>query len=132
MFCKGALLKDPKGVLVRPGENTQAGRQVRFTHAREIAALAPAVRALVRNAIEVEDAGLEVTYKKISEFKLPDEFRDRLDRDPALKAAFEALTPGRRRAYIMHFSGAKQSATRASRVEKCAPQILRGVGFNER
>lgn len=129
LFFKGALLKDPGGILVKPGEHTQAGRQIRFTGAREIAKMKPVLKAYVLDAIEVEKAGLKV--KKASEFALPDELQRRLDETPALKKAFNALTPGRQRAYVLYFSAAKQAKTRASRVEKCVPDILSGKGLND-
>jgi uncharacterized protein YdeI (YjbR/CyaY-like superfamily) len=129
LFCKGALLKDAKGILIQQTENMQAVRQIRFTNVREI--VAPVLKAYVRAAIEVEKAGLEVTYKKTSDFKIPEELQNKLNEIPALKTAFEALTPGRQRGYILYFSGAKQSKTRESRVEKCMPQILKGKGLND-
>jgi uncharacterized protein YdeI (YjbR/CyaY-like superfamily) len=129
LFCKGALLKDAKGILIQQTENMQAVRQIRFTNVREI--VAPVLKAYVRAAIEVEKAGLEVTYKKTSDFKIPEELQNKLNEVPALKTAFEALTPGRQRGYILYFSGAKQSKTRESRVEKCMPQILKGKGLND-
>jgi len=132
LFCKGALLKDPHHLLVKAGENTQAARQIRLTSAAEITAKKTILKAYIQNAIEVEKAGLEVTYKKIEEFKIPDEFQKQLDRNPALKKAFTALTPGRQRHYLIHFSGAKQSATRESRIQKCLPQILKGKGLLDR
>ena len=131
LFAKGALLKDPKGILIQPTENTQAARQIRFTSVREINKMAPALKAYLRNAIEVEKAGLEVTYKKISEFTIPEELQKKLDEIPALKTAFKALTPGRQRGYLLYFSAAKQSKTRESRVAKCLPQILKGKGLND-
>jgi uncharacterized protein YdeI (YjbR/CyaY-like superfamily) len=130
LFCKGALLKDPKHVLEKPGENTQAARRIPFTSAREIVAMKPTLQAYIREAVAAEKAGLEVKYKKNPE-PVPKELQSRLDELPALKAAFAALTPGRQRAYILYFSGAKQSETRAARVEKCRPQILRGRGLND-
>jgi uncharacterized protein YdeI (YjbR/CyaY-like superfamily) len=129
LFFKGALLKDPQGLLVKPGENTQASRQIRFTKAAEIAKQKTVLKAYVRQAIEVEKAGLKVPHQKTADLTVPDEFRRQLDKSRALKTAFEALTPGRQRAYILYFAGAKQSQTRASRVEKCLPQILRGKGL---
>jgi uncharacterized protein YdeI (YjbR/CyaY-like superfamily) len=131
LFCKGALLKDPKKILIQPTENSQAARQVRFTSAGEIAKLAPTLEAYVREAIEAEKSGLRITYKKISEFKVPEEFQQKLEASPVLKTAFAALTPGRQRAYLLYFSGAKQSQTRESRVEKCAPRILKGKGLDD-
>jgi uncharacterized protein YdeI (YjbR/CyaY-like superfamily) len=132
MFCQGALLKDSKGMLVKPGENTQAARQLRFTHAREIVDMEPMLKAYINEAIEAEKAGLKVEFKAITELKFPEEFQRKLDEDPALKAAFDALTPGRRRAYNLYFSAPKQSKTRASRIEKCMPHILEGRGLNDR
>jgi len=131
LFFKGALLKDPKGVLVQQTENVQAARQIRFTNTREIVEMAPILKAYIREAIRVEKAGLKVDYKKTSEFKLPEEFKNKLAEMPALKTAFAALTPGRQRGYILYFSAAKQSKTRGSRIEKCIPQILNGKGLNE-
>jgi uncharacterized protein YdeI (YjbR/CyaY-like superfamily) len=130
MFFKGALLKDPNGVLISPG-NTQAGRQIRFTNVREIVEMEPILKAYIDEAIEVEKAGLKVNFKKTAEFTIPEEFQNKLDEIPALKTAFEALTPGRQRAYIHYFSGAKQSKTRESRVEKYMQQILDGKGLND-
>jgi uncharacterized protein YdeI (YjbR/CyaY-like superfamily) len=131
LFFKGALLKDPKGILIQQTENVQAARQIRFTHVREIVELEPILKAYVQEAIEVEKAGLEVSYKKTSEFKTPEEFKNRLDKIPALKTAFNALTPGRQRGYLLYFSAAKQSKTREARVEKCMPQILKGKGLDD-
>jgi uncharacterized protein YdeI (YjbR/CyaY-like superfamily) len=131
LFCKGALLNDPKGILEKPGENTQAARRIRFTKVREIVEMEPSLKAYIYEAIEAEKAGLEVNYKKISEFIIPEEFKNKLDEIPALKTAFEALTPGRQRGYILYFSAPKQSKTRESRVEKCMQQILNGKGLND-
>jgi len=131
MFFKGALLKDTDGILVKPGKHTQAGRQIRFTSVREIAELNAILKAYIREAIEVEKAGLKVRLRKTSEFTIPEEFQAKLDEDSALKIAFEALTAGRQRAYIYYFSAAKQSKTRQSRVEKCIPSILNGKGLND-
>ena len=131
LFFKGALLKDAKGILIQQTANVQAARQIRFTNAREITKMEPILKAYIKEAIEVEKAGLKVNYKKTTEFKIPDEFQNKLDEIPALKSAFEALTPGRQRAYILYFSGAKQSETRKSRVEKCMQQILNGKGLDD-
>jgi len=117
MFCKGALLNDPNGILKKPGENTQAARQIRFTNVREIVEMEPILKAYIYEAIEVEKAGLKVNFKKNPE-PIPEEFQNKLDEIPALKTAFDALTPGRQRAYHLYFSAAKQSKTRESRVEK--------------
>ena len=131
LFFKGALLKDPKGILVQQTENVQAARQIRFTHLREIIRMAPVLKAYIREAIGVEQAGLMVTYKKTSEFKMPEEFENKLNKMPALKTAFEALTPGRQRGYILYFAAAKQSQTREARIEKCMDQIFDGKGLND-
>jgi uncharacterized protein YdeI (YjbR/CyaY-like superfamily) len=128
LFCKGALLKDPNCVLKKFG--WQAARRIPFTNAREIAEMEPILRTYIYEAIEAEKAGLEVNFERNPE-PIPDEFQKKLDQIPALKAAFDALTPGRQRGYILYFSGAKQSKTRESRVEKCMPQILNGKGLND-
>ena len=128
LFFKGALLKDPKRILATPGQH-QAGRQIRFTSVREIVKLEPAVKAYIREAIEAEKAGLKVKLKTTADFKIPNEFQAKLDKIPALKKAFAALTPGRQRNYIYHFSQPKQSKTREVRVEKCMPLILSGKGL---
>jgi uncharacterized protein YdeI (YjbR/CyaY-like superfamily) len=131
MFFKGALLKDPHGVLERPGEHSQAARQLRFAAVREVVEMEAVARAYVAEAIEIERAGLKVKLRKGPE-PIPAELQSRLDGSPALKVAFDALTPGRQRAYILYFSQAKRSATRASRVEKCVPRILDGKGLGDR
>jgi uncharacterized protein YdeI (YjbR/CyaY-like superfamily) len=131
LFFKGALLKDTHSILIQQTKNVQAARQIRFTHVREIGKAKTILKAYIYEAIEVEKAGLKVNLKKTSEFIIPDEFRNKLDEIHALKTAFNALTPGRQRAYIFHFSQPKQSKTRASRVEKCIPQILHGKGLND-
>jgi uncharacterized protein YdeI (YjbR/CyaY-like superfamily) len=131
LFFKGALLKDPKGILIQQTKNVQAARQIRFTNLREIIEMERILKAYIKEAIEVEKADLEVSYKKTSEFAIPQEFQNRLDESAALKTAFDALTPGRQRGYILYFSAAKQSKTRKSRVEKCAQQILNGEGLND-
>ncbi len=132
LFMKGTLLKDELGILVAQTENTQATRQIRFTSADEIAEMSHIIKAYVQNAIAVEEDGLEVEYKETKAFDMPEEFQSKLDEDPELKAAFEALTPGRQRGYLLHFSGAKQSKTRTSRVEKAIPAIMAGKGLNDR
>ena len=131
LFFKGALLKDPDGILIQQTKNVQAARQLRFTNVRDIVKLKANIKAYIYEAIEVEKAGLKVTLKKTSEFTMPDEFRKKLKEMPGLKAAFEALTPGRQRAYKLHFSTPKQSKTRKARVEKYTPQILNGKGLND-
>jgi uncharacterized protein YdeI (YjbR/CyaY-like superfamily) len=130
MFCKGSLLKDAKGVLNRIGEHTQGARQIRFTNAREIAAMKPVVKAYINEAIQAEKAGLKVEYGRNPE-PVPEELQYKIDHYPALKAAFGALTPGRQRAYILFFSAAKQSKTREARVDKCMGRILSGRGLND-
>ncbi|KAF6563768.1 YdeI/OmpD-associated family protein [Paenibacillus sp. EKM202P] len=132
MFFKGALLKDPNGILIKPGEDTQAGRQIRFTNVEEIIEMEAILKVYINEAIEVEKAGLKVDFKKNTELIFPEEFQAKLDEDPALKTAFAALTPGRQRAYVMHFSAPKQSKTRESRIEKCMQDILNGKGLNDR
>lgn len=129
LFMKGALLKDPTGILIQQTENVQAARQIRFTNVREIIEMEPILKAYIKEA--KEKAGVEVDYKKTSEFAVPKEFRNRLDESPALKTAFDGLTPGRQRGYILYFSAAKQSKTREARVEKCVQQILNGKGLND-
>ena len=131
LFFKGALLNDPTGILVQQTKNVQAARQVRFTNAREIAGMEKTLKAYIYEAIEVEKAGLKVKFKKSSEFKIPEEFQHKLDKKPALKKAFKALTPGRQRGYLLYFSAPKQSKTRESRIEKYMQHILRGKGLND-
>jgi len=130
-FVKGALLKDAKQILAKPGENTQVARVIRFTNVQQIVKLEPILKAYIDEAIEVEKSGLKVKLKKITDFKLPEELQKKLDELPKLKTAFRALTPGRQRAYILYFSGAKQSKTREARVEKCMPRILGGKGLDD-
>lgn len=132
LFTKGALLNDPEALLVQPGENSQSARQLRFTSVAEIARHEQALRRIVKHALEVEKAGLKVAFKKSTDLVYPKEFQDRLDRNSALREAFLKLTPGRQRQYHLHFTGAKQSATRESRVEKAIPLILDGMGLNDR
>jgi uncharacterized protein YdeI (YjbR/CyaY-like superfamily) len=131
LFIKGALLHDVHGLLIQQTENVQAGRQIRFTNVREIVEMEPILKAYIYEAIEVEKADLKVNFKKTIEFIIPEEFRNKLDEIPALKTAFDALTPGRQRAYNLYFSEPKQSKTRESRVEKCMQQILNGKGLND-
>jgi uncharacterized protein YdeI (YjbR/CyaY-like superfamily) len=131
LLFKGALLKDSKSILIQQTKNVQAARQIRFTNVREIVEMEPTLKAYIHEAIEVEKAGLKVNFKKNSDFKIPEEFQNKLDEIPALKAAFDALTPGRQRAYLFHFSQPKQSKTRESRVEKCMPRILNGKGLDD-
>jgi uncharacterized protein YdeI (YjbR/CyaY-like superfamily) len=130
LFFKGALLSDPRGILVTPG-NVQAGRQIRVTTVGEIAAMENILKTYIHEAIEVEKLGLKVTLKKHSEYTIPEELQTRLHKDAALKTAFNALTPGRQRGYILHFSAPKQAKTRESRIERCIQQILDGKGLND-
>ena len=129
LFFKGALLKDAKGILIQQTENVQGARQLRFTNVRDIVKLKSTIKAYLQEAIAVEKAGLKVSMKPTAEFTVPEEFQTKLDESPALKTAFEALTPGRQRAYLLHFAAAKQAKTREARIEKCAPQILNGKGL---
>lgn len=131
-FFKGVLLKDPDGVLIQSTPNMQAERQLRFTTVQQVTELEQVIKAYVQEAIEVEQAGLEVAYRKTSEFDVPDELQAMFDEDPAFREAFQALTPGRQRGYLLHFSGAKQAKTRTSRIEKCMPQIFEGIGLHDR
>jgi len=131
LFIKGALLHNANGILIQQTKNVQAGRQIRFTNVREIIKMETILKAYINEAIEVENAGLKVNFKKTTEFIIPEEFQNKLDEIPALKTAFDALTPGRQRAYILYFSEPKQSKTRESRVEKCTQQILNGKGLND-
>lgn len=128
-FFKGVLLKDVHGVLTRPGQHSQSTRWFKFASVREIAEMKSVLKAYIREAIEVERAGLKVKLKKTSDLKIPEEFEIMLDEFPELKSAFDALTPGRQRAYIYHFSAPKQSKTREARVQKYMPQILKGRGL---
>ncbi|WP_103104528.1 YdeI/OmpD-associated family protein [Brevibacillus reuszeri] len=131
LFHKGALLKDAHGILIQQTENVQAGRQIRFTNVQEIVEMEAILKAYIHEAIEVEKAGTEVDFKKTTEYTIPEELQNKFDEIPALKTAFEALTPGRQRAYLLHFSAPKQSKTRESRIEKSMQQILNGKGLNE-
>ena len=131
LFHKGALLKDAKGILIQQTENVQAARQIRFTNAQDIIKMKSILKTYIHEAIEVEKAGLKVNFKKITDFKTPDEFQNKLDKIPALRKAFHGLTPGRQRAYIFYFSQAKQSNTREARIEKYMQQILNGKGLDD-
>ena len=132
LFFKGALMQDPMGILIQQTENTQATRQIRFTGVDEIVEMDPILKAYIDDAIAVEKAGLKVELKETKEYEVPEEFQTKLDQSSALKAAFEGLTPGRQRAYLLYFSGAKQSKTREARVEKYIQHILNGKGLNDR
>lgn len=130
-FFKGALLKDPHKILKKPGENSQAGRMIQFTSVQEVLDMEPIIRAYIKEAIEVEKAGLKVAFKKDPE-PVPEELQNKFDADPAFKAAFESLTPGRQRGYILYFAAAKQPKTREARIEKYVEKILSGKGFHDR
>lgn len=131
LFMQGALLKDAKGILVQQTKNVQAARQIRFTSVKEIVKMKTIIKAYIKEAIEVEKAGLKVELKKSSEFKMPEEFKNVLDDMPELKTAFYNLTPGRQRGYLLHFSSPKQAKTREARIEKCVQQILKGKGLDD-
>ena len=131
LFFKGALLHDTDGILIRQTENVQAARQIRLKNVQEIVKIESVLKTYIYEAIEVEKAGLKVKMKKTSDFKIPEEFQNKLNEIPALKTAFDALTPGRKRAYLFYFAQPKQSKTRASRVEKYMQQILNGKGLND-
>jgi len=131
LFIKGALMNDPKGILVQQTENVQAARQIRFTSDEQVDALQDVIKAYVQNAISVEAAGIEIDFKPTVEFSVPDEFQTPLNANTALKAAFESLTPGRQRGYLLYFSSPKQAKTREARVEKYIPQILSGKGLDD-
>ncbi|MEP7165877.1 MAG: DUF1801 domain-containing protein [Ferruginibacter sp.] len=131
LFFKGALLNDARGILVQQTENVQAARQVRFSNVKEIVKMKNILKTYIYEAIEIEKAGLKVNLKKTAAFKMPEEFQKHLNKIPALKNAFDALTPGRQRGYLLHFSQPKQSKTRESRIEKCMQQILKGKGLND-
>ena len=131
LFFKGALLKDPEDILIQQTKNVQAARQIRFTDVRQIVKMKPILKAYIYEAIEVETAGLKMKLKKTSDFKIPEEFQNKLNKNRALKKAFDALTPGRQRGYIFYFSQPKQSKTRESRIEKCMQQILNGKGLDD-
>lgn len=131
LFVKGALLKDPAGVLIIQTENVQSARQIRFTHADQIEEMEPVLKGYIKEAVENEKTGLKVEFKKTTEFKMVEEFQTKLEENPALRAAFEALTPGRQRAYLLHFSSPKQSSTRIARIGKSIQFILDGKGIND-
>ncbi len=131
LFHKGALLKDPKGILIQQTKNVQSARQIRFTNVHEVTKLKATVKAYVKEAIAIERAGLEVPKKKTKDFEVPEEFESKLAASAKLKKAFAALTPGRQRAYILHFSQPKLAKTRIARVEKHVPRILKGLGLDD-
>lgn len=131
LFMKGALLKDNKGILVQQTKNVQAARQIRFTSVKEIVKIKTIIKAYIKEAIEVEKAGLKVKLKKPTEFKMPEEFKNVIDDVPELKIAFYNLTPGRQRGYLLYFSSPKQAKTREARIEKCVQQILNGKGLDD-
>lgn len=130
LFFKGALMKDPDNILIQQSKNVQAARQIRFTELAQINYLEEVLRSYMFEAVEIEESGAKVEMKKTKEFEIAEEFQEKLDQNPALQEAFQALTPGRQRAYLLHFSSAKQSKTREARIEKCIPQIMEGIGLN--
>lgn len=131
LFHKGILLKDPYNILIQQTKNTQSARHLRFTDLEDIRQLESKIREYIFEAIEVEKAGLKVTFKQTKDFEIVTEFKQALEKDPALKKAFYNLTPGRQRAYLLHFSSAKQSKTKVARIQKCSPKILQGIGLND-
>ncbi|WP_276964999.1 YdeI/OmpD-associated family protein [Chryseobacterium sp.] len=131
LFFKGALMKDPDNILIQQSKNVQAARQIRFTELAQINDLEEVLRSYMFEAVEIEESGAKVEMKKTKEFEIAEEFQEKLDQNPALQEAFQALTPGRQRAYLLHFSSAKQSKTREARIEKCIPQIMEGIGLND-
>lgn len=131
LFHKGALLKDAHGILIQQTENVQAARQIRFTDVQEIVDMEPILKAYIKEAIDVEKAGLKVEVKRKTALDIPEELQNKFDENPDLKTAFEGLTPGRQRAYIFHFSKPKRSTTRVSRIEKCTQRILNGKGLTD-
>lgn len=131
LFFKGALMKDPENILIRQTENIQATRQIRFTNLQQIIDLENVLSDYIFEAVEIEESGAKVEMKKTHEFNIPEEFAQKLSENPELQKAFEALTPGRQRAYLLYFSSAKQSKTRISRIEKYIPEILNGKGLND-
>lgn len=131
LFMKGALIKDTDGILIQQTENVQAARQIRFTKASEITKLKATIKKYIKQAIEIEKAGLKVELKKPNEFKIPEEFQIKLNESPELKTAFKALTPGRQRAYLLYFSAPKQSKTRESRIKNYLKAIMNGKGLND-
>ncbi|WP_200977417.1 YdeI family protein [Echinicola sp. 20G] len=132
LFHKGALLKDPENILIQQTKNVQSARQIRFTHIDDIVKQQATIKAYIYEAIEIEKAGLVVEMKKTTEFDVPEELEDKFKETPSFKTAFEALTPGRQRGYLLHFSQAKQAKTRISRIEKAMPDIFEGKGLNDR
>jgi uncharacterized protein YdeI (YjbR/CyaY-like superfamily) len=131
LFMKGVLMKDPKGILIQQTKNVQAARQIRFSSLEDINKQKTAVKAYIKEAIAVEKSGVKVQMKSVAQFVVPEEFQKRLDDDPRLAKAFHSLTPGRQKGYLLHFAGAKHSATRTARVEKHAPRILNGLGLDD-
>ncbi|MFC0876306.1 YdeI family protein [Saccharicrinis sp. FJH2] len=131
-FFKGSLLKDPERILDKPGENSQAGRLIKFTNIQQINEKEPELKAYIHEAIELEKEGREVKFKTVNEYAVPEELQHKLDEEPVLRQAFEALTPGRQKGYLIYFSQPKQSKTRETRIEKCIPRILEGKGLHER
>jgi uncharacterized protein YdeI (YjbR/CyaY-like superfamily) len=132
LFMQGALMKDEQGILIQQTENVQAARQIRFKNLQEILKSESIIKSYIKEAVEIEKSGLKVELKKTTEFKMPEEFQQLLDEMPELKTAFHALTPGRQRGYLLHFSAPKQAKTREARIEKYVPQILVGKGLEDK
>lgn len=131
-FLKGVLMKDPRGILQKPGENSQAARIIRFTSLDQVIGFEKDIKAFIQEAIEIEKNGLKVEFKKADDYEIPEELQEQFDREPSFEKAFRALTPGRQRGYLLHFAQPKQSATRTSRIEKCMDMIFAGKGLNDR
>jgi uncharacterized protein YdeI (YjbR/CyaY-like superfamily) len=131
LFMKGAIMKDPASVLIQQTENVQSARQMRFTSLDQIKEMKPVIESYIYEAATIEEAGLKVDLKKTTQYSVPDEFQRKLDENAVLRTAFQSLTPGRQRAYLLHFSSPKQSKTRESRIDKCTGQILEGKGLND-
>lgn len=131
LIFKGVLLKDPKGLLIQQTENVQSGRQIRFTTSKEIVKLKTVLKSYIKEAMEIEKSGMKVEHKKSADFPIPEELTAKFTTTPALRKAFNSLTPGRQRAYLLFFAGAKQSKTRQARIDKSVPQILAGKGLND-
>jgi uncharacterized protein YdeI (YjbR/CyaY-like superfamily) len=131
LFMKGALLKDPKGLLIQQTKNVQSARQMRFTSIADVNTRKAAIKSFIRDAIAVEKSGVKVPMRSVAQFEVPEEFKQRLKKDSKLAKAFRALTPGRQKGYLLHFAGAKQSATRAARIEKHTARILKGLGLDD-
>jgi uncharacterized protein YdeI (YjbR/CyaY-like superfamily) len=131
LFMKGALLKDPRSILIQQTKNVQSARQIRFASLSDVKKQSAVIKAYIKEAVAVEKSGAKVQHKGVAQFDVPEEFQKRMDDDPKLAEAFHALTPGRQKGYLLHFAGAKQAVTRAARVDKHAPRILKGQGLDD-